>query len=180
MRRNSPRYEVQTKYGWFSLDEGAYQDYLAGKLWITWPPDKSTKKTNTEYVPQNVSQEAITLRDAANAKGVHAAIWNYCESLLPTIPVIQRLAQIGIEELSLSVRSSNGLRRAGINTFGKLAEGLNQEDGLFKIRNLGVKSEKEIRQTFIEECYQRMLPHEKAEYWQSFIEKHSTQPKEGA
>lgn len=180
MRRNGPRYEVQTKYGWFSLDEGAYQDYLAGKLWITWPPDKNTKKTNTEYVPQNVSQEAIDLRDAANLKGVHAATVRYCENLLPPIPSIQRLAHIGIEELSLSVRSSNGLMRAGIDTFGKLAENLNQEGGLFKIRNLGVKSEKEIRGVFVEECYQRMLPYEKAEYWQSFVEKHPIQSKEGA
>ena len=179
MRRNGPRYEVQTKYGWFSLDEGAYQDYLAGKLWITWPPDKNTKKTNTEFVPQNVSQEAISLRDEASKKGVTTVIIDYCKSPIYYIPDIQRLAQTGIEELSLSVRSSNGLMRAGINTFGKLAESLNQEGGLFKIRNLGVKSEKEIRQVFVEECYHRMLPYEKAEYWQAFIEKNSIRFREG-
>ena len=26
------KYEVHTYWGWFRLDEGAYQDYLAGKL----------------------------------------------------------------------------------------------------------------------------------------------------
>ena len=29
---NGPRYKVQTRYGWFSLDEGSYRDYLSGKL----------------------------------------------------------------------------------------------------------------------------------------------------
>ena len=60
--------------------------------------------------------------------------------------------------------------RAGIHTFGKLAAALTQESGLFKIRNLGVKSEKEIRVAFIEECYRQMVPYEKAEYWQRFLE----------
>ena len=53
--QKGPRYEVHTKYGWFSLDEGAYQDYLAGKLWITWPPEKGQEKPKTDHVPKNVS-----------------------------------------------------------------------------------------------------------------------------
>lgn len=32
--RNGARYVVTTHWGTFSLDEGSYQDYLAGKLWI--------------------------------------------------------------------------------------------------------------------------------------------------
>ena len=47
--QKSPRYEVQTKYGWFSLDERSYQDYLAGKLWITWPPEDQQPKPKAEY-----------------------------------------------------------------------------------------------------------------------------------
>ncbi|ADO77786.1 DNA-directed RNA polymerase subunit alpha [Halanaerobium praevalens] len=47
-----------------------------------------------------------------------------------------------IEELELSVRSSNCLKRAGINTVEELVS--RTEDDLMKVRNLGKKSLKEI------------------------------------
>ena len=177
--QKSPRYEVHTRYGWFSLDEGAYQDYLAGKLWITWPPEKGEEPQKAEHAPANVSQLALTLRDVANSKGVFATVAENFKRTDPVIPNLCRMAQLSIEELSLSVRASNGLMRAGMNTFGKLAVGLEQEGGLFKIRNLGVKSEKEIRRAYIEECYQRMLPYEKAEYWQAFLDQKAAHAEEG-
>ena len=42
--KNGARYVVTTHWGTFSLDEGAYQDYLAGTLWICWTPGKPTEK----------------------------------------------------------------------------------------------------------------------------------------
>lgn len=48
-----------------------------------------------------------------------------------------------IEELELSVRSSNCLKRAGINTVGELID--KTEDDLMKVRNLGKKSLQEIK-----------------------------------
>ena len=47
-----------------------------------------------------------------------------------------------IEELDLSVRSFNCLKRAGINVVGELIE--KTEDDLMKVRNLGKKSLEEI------------------------------------
>ena len=35
---NGAKYEVNTYWGWFRLDEGAYRDYLAGRLWICRTP----------------------------------------------------------------------------------------------------------------------------------------------
>ena len=168
--QNGPRYEVHTKYGWFSLDEGSYQDYLAGKLWITWPPEKEMEQELADPAPRDVSAEALKLRDEANRTGVFATAAANFGSTSPAVPNLPRLAQLSIDELNLSVRAANGLMRAGMNTFGKLAAGIAQEGGLFKIRNLGVKSEKEIRKAYIEECYQRMAPFEKAEYWQGFLD----------
>ncbi|MFW6264500.1 MAG: DNA-directed RNA polymerase subunit alpha [Bacillota bacterium] len=49
-----------------------------------------------------------------------------------------------IEELELSVRSSNCLKRAGINTVGELTS--KTEEDLIKVRNLGKKSLVEIRE----------------------------------
>ena len=62
-------YEVQTHWGWFRLDEGAYRDYLAGKLWITWTPGNLNLPARYEQDIQplspNVTAEAIRLRDTA-------------------------------------------------------------------------------------------------------------------
>lgn len=49
-----------------------------------------------------------------------------------------------IEELELSVRSSNCLKRAGINTVAELVN--KTEDDLMKVRNLGKKSLQEIKE----------------------------------
>ena len=71
-----------------------------------------------------------------------------------------------IDEMCLSVRSSNGLMRAGANTFGKVKEIMERENGLRTIRNLGVKSEKEIKLCFFNSCYLLLNEYEKAEWWQ--------------
>lgn len=72
--------------------------------------------------------------------------------------------------MSLTVRSSNGLKRANAGTFGRLRDLLATENGILSVRNLGQKSAKEIKQMFFEECYSRLLPHEKAQYWQNILD----------
>ena len=52
-------YEVHTHWGWFRLDEGAYTDYLAGKLWITRAPGKPQRTFDTPTAPANVIYKAI-------------------------------------------------------------------------------------------------------------------------
>ena len=54
---------------------------------------------------------------------------------------------VNIDELSLSVRSHNCLKRAGCHTVGDILQLLkNDENGLRKIRNLGSRSESEIKE----------------------------------
>ncbi len=56
--------------------------------------------------------------------------------------------QVDISELNLSVRSFNCLKRANCNTVGDILQIMGEEgDGLRKIRNLGMRSEAEIRET---------------------------------
>lgn len=52
--------------------------------------------------------------------------------------------EMTIEELDLSVRSYNCLKRAGINTLEQLTE--KTEDEMMKVRNLGKKSLEEVTQ----------------------------------
>ena len=53
------------------------------------------------------------------------------------------IEEIPIEELELSVRAYNCLKRAGINTIGQLQE--LSEEKLLRVRNLGLKSTAEIQ-----------------------------------
>ncbi|HHV78032.1 MAG TPA: DNA-directed RNA polymerase subunit alpha [Firmicutes bacterium] len=55
-----------------------------------------------------------------------------------------RLLEMPIDELDLSVRSYNCLKRAGINTVGELVEKTDEE--MIKVRNLGKKSLEEVKQ----------------------------------
>ena len=169
--KNGARYVVTTRWGTFSLDEASYQDYLAGKLWICWTPGKPAQPqcAPNGYVPPNVTDRAVSLRDQADKAGVLTTLHQLgIHDAL--VPYSSRLADLSIDEMNLTVRSSNGLKRANIHTFGTLKETLSDENGLLNIRNIGQKSIKEIKQLFFEECYARLLPYEKAHYWQEILD----------
>ena len=169
--KNGARYVVTTHWGTFSLDEASYQDYLAGNLWICWTPGKPAQPQNTtsSYISPNVTDRAVSLRDQADKAGVLTMLYQLgIHDAL--VPYSSRLADLSIDEMSLTVRSSNGLKRANIHTFGTLKEILAIENGLQNIRNIGQKSIREIKQLFFEECYSRLLPYEKAQYWQDVVD----------
>ena len=57
---------------------------------------------------------------------------------------IDKYQEMSIEELDLSVRSYNCLKRANIITVQELTQ--KTEDDMMKVRNLGKKSLKEVRE----------------------------------
>lgn len=80
-------YEVCTHWGWFRLDRGAYEDYLAGKLWITWipgkPKEQAAEQRKEDVLPPNVTDAAIRLRDLASRHGAYATF----QSAFPGVAV---------------------------------------------------------------------------------------------
>lgn len=66
-----------------------------------------------------------------------------------------QLMDTDIEMLSLSVRSYNSLKRAGLNTIGKIIGSIESMQDLLKFRNLGKNSAVEIMQKMKE--YQESL-----------------------
>ena len=150
--KNGARYVVTTHWGTFSLDEASYQDYLAGNLWICWTPGKpQQKQTISRYIPPNVTDRAVALRDQADKSGVFPTL-QQLGIHDAFVPYSNRLADLSIDEMNLTVRSSNGLKRANIHNFGNLKAVLEIENGLLNIRNIGQKSIREIKQLFFEEC----------------------------
>jgi hypothetical protein len=171
-------YEVRTHWGWFKLDRGAYEDYLSRKLWITWIPGKSKEQTaeqqKEDVLPPNVTDASIRLRDLASRHGAYVTFQSAFPGVVVEIPFKQRMKDKPIDELALSVRSSNGLMRANAGTFGILWELLSRETGLRSVRNLGAKSEAEIQKCFFDGCYLSLSPAEQATYWQLMLNRDGT------
>ena len=176
----SEQHIVKTHLGTFSLDDAAYAAYLEGKLWINWnaPADRKARQQRREkaFVPVNVSGEALRLRDAAAKQDVVILLQQAMPQATVGFPYHARMAELPIEEMNLSVRSSNALMRANARTFGRLYEILQTEDGLRKIRNLGIKSEKEIIRNFFSACYYRLTQTEQAVFWQKALDGGDCQP----
>ena len=72
-------YEVKTYWGYFRLDEGAYEDYLKGKLWITWMPREHSQAKIPAAPPVHVSDEAVALYNKAEKLGV----WELLQTAFP-------------------------------------------------------------------------------------------------
>jgi DNA-directed RNA polymerase alpha subunit len=77
-----------------------------------------------------------------------------------------------IEELALSVRSYNAIRRTGISTIEDLIDRLNQGD-LKGIRNLGVKSYKEIQTKILVYGFERLSENEQTSFFYKLIDENS-------
>ena len=171
---NGARYVVKTHWGVFSLDEGSYQDYLAGKLWISWKPGRQQRDEAPQdgHTPPHVTDRAIAIRELANKQGMYTTLQQ--QGGCSRIPYSKRFDNFSIDELNLTVRSSNGLKRANAATYGRVKALLEQENGILSVRNLGQKSAKEIELLFYEDCYARLTPYERALYWQEVLDNEKT------
>ncbi len=117
-----------------------------------------------------ITKEAMEYRDISQHQDVYLMLQLYCPGRRVGLPYRKRMAELPIDDMNLSVRSSNALMRANVKTFGKVMDILLMEDGLKKIRNLGIKSEREIIHSFFSACYYQLSPTEQAAFWQKVIE----------
>jgi DNA-directed RNA polymerase subunit alpha len=98
--------------------------------------------------------EAISL--SANILSTHIALFTNLTETSDKVEITsdkpeedrERILDMTIEELDLSVRSYNCLKRASINTVGELVR--KTEEEMMKVRNLGKKSLEEVEQKLTE------------------------------
>lgn len=107
---------------------------------------------------------------AAEKLGLIPVLFMFGNGLHFRIPMTQALWDTSIDELNLTVRSRNGLMRAGTDTIGKVAELIMHDDGLNKVRNLGRKSVAEIKTAILAEGYKQLDHKARLVFWQDFIE----------
>ena len=167
------QHEVVTRWGHFLLDDASYAAYLEGRLWISWGTETKPKQNRQDppHIPVNVSDRAIRLREAAVHQDPYYLLQDCFPGMQIAAPYRSRMSDLTIEEMKLSVRSSNALMRANAKTFGRVMEISQMENGFRMIRNLGVKSEKEILRNFFCACYANLTPNEQAVFWQKMIDR---------
>ena len=108
--------------------------------------DKLTIEVKTDKTI--TAKEAVSLGEKVLTEHLNL-FKNLSEDMLETEIMVEkderskeRLLEMTIEELDLSVRSFNCLKRANINTVGDLTS--KTEDEMMKVRNLGIKSLEEV------------------------------------
>ena len=77
---------------------------------------------------------------------------------------VYHLDGVPVEDLNLSVRASNGLKRANIMTADQILGA-----DLDKVRNLGVKSVKEIKNAVLAYSYDNMSDSQKEKFWKEIL-----------
>ncbi len=128
----------------FSVDKtrvGKFADYdrLTLEVWTdgTIKPDEATSlgaKIMSEHLE-------VFIKMSDSVKGVEIMVEKEED-------IKEKVLEMTIEELDLSVRSYNCLKRAGINTVEELTN--RSEDDMMKVRNLGKKSLEEVKHKLAE------------------------------
>ena len=93
----------------------------------------------------------------------------YGTNIRMKIAYSRKTCDTSIDDMQLSVRAWNALKRADVNTIGELIDVI-QEDGLMKIRNLGKKSMTEIKTRILETGFRDLTETEKIRCFEYVID----------
>ena len=77
------------------------------------------------------------------------------------IPFTKRACEASIDDIEFSPRANNSMKRGSVFTIGEIIDIINGEDGLKRIRNLGTKTENEIKTRLLVYAYDRLTDNEK-------------------
>ncbi len=92
------------------------------------------------------------------------------KSVSVRVPFSRKGCDTSIDELEFSVRAGNALKRAGIFTIGEAID-LIAAEGLLQIRNLGKKTQNEIKTRILVFGYQQLNENEKKRFFYDVLDK---------
>ena len=122
----------------------------------------------------NKTEIIKTLMVAEKQHGLVETIYRvFQKNVRVSVGFSKSVCNLCIEDLALSVRSYNALRRSNITTLGDLIERLNAGD-LKSIRNLGTKSFCEIQTKMLVFGFERLSEKEKTEFFDFLAENNQT------
>ena len=108
---------------------------------------------------------AEVLADYASDYGVVAALeLVFGKSVSVSVAYSRSACDITIDEMEFSVRATNSLKRAGLFTIGEIVDMITSEK-LKGIRNLGAKTENEIKTRLLVLGYEKLNDHDKVQFF---------------
>lgn len=119
------------------------------------------------------SNYVMTLFESAEKIGLISTLAPFGNDIKISIPLSQKFCDKSIDDMNLSVRASNGLKRSGAMTVRELTDTIMSEKGLDTVRNLGKKSISEIKTKLLYLAYNELNDKEKQAFWNEFIELNS-------
>lgn len=109
---------------------------------------------------------------SANENGVITTLYGvFGKCVNVSIPFSQKACDTSIDELDFSVRANNSMKRVGVFTIGEVID-LITNDGLLRIRNLGKKTQNEIKTRILAFGYERLSYAEKKKFFYDIIDRH--------
>ena len=87
-----------------------------------------------------------------------------------SIPFSQKACNTSIDELDFSVRANNSMKRVGVFTIGDVID-LIASDGLLRVRNLGKKTQNEIKTRILVFGYERLTENERKSFFYDVVDK---------
>ena len=86
------------------------------------------------------------------------------------IPFTKRACEASIDDIEFSPRANNSMKRGSVFTIGEIIDIINDDDGLKRIRNLGTKTENEIKTRLLVYAYDRLTDNEKKMFFYDVLE----------
>lgn len=116
--------------------------------------------------------EAVNeLLRSANENGMIPVLYGvFGKCIKVSIPFSQRACETSIDELDFSVRAGNAMKRVGVFTVGEVID-LIANDGLLRVRNLGRKTQNEIKTRILAFGYERLTEAEKKRFFYDVVER---------
>ncbi len=108
---------------------------------------------------------------SANENGLISTIYGvFGKCVKVSIPFSQKACDTSIDELDFSVRANNSMKRVGVFTIGEVID-LIASDGLLRIRNLGKKTQNEIKTRILVFGYERLTENERKRFFYDVVDK---------
>lgn len=112
----------------------------------------------------------FTLFESAEQFGLIFTLSPFGNNIKINIPLSRAFCDKSVDELDLTVRSLNGLKRCGAMTVRELTDIIMSDGGISKVRNLGKKSISEIKTKLLNLAYNDLNDKERLEFWHKFVE----------
>ena len=110
------------------------------------------------------------LLNSVDKNGLVATLYGvFGKSVKVNMPFSQKTCDMSVDDIDFSPRANNSLKRAGVFTIGEIID-LIADDGLLRIRNLGKKTQNEIKTRILAFGYERLNEAEKKRFFYDVVE----------